>query len=55
MRFCMPLLAYTNAKTWRINKTQIKQDGYRNKNGQSGENNCNGEDTFKLRCLDKKN
>jgi hypothetical protein len=53
MRFYVPLLAYANAKTQRANKIQIKQDGYRNKKEQSGEDNRSGKETFKLRVLDK--
>jgi hypothetical protein len=43
------LLAYANGKTRRVNKMQIKHGGYRNKNGQSDEDNCSGKETFKLR------
>jgi hypothetical protein len=55
IRFYVHLLANANAKIRRVNKIQIKQDGYQNKYDQSSEDNCNGKETFNLRFLDKKN
>lgn len=46
------LWVYANAKTQKDNKIQLKQEGYRNKNVQSGEDKCSREETLKLWFLE---